>query len=83
MKREKRGFRTKLNKRECKEAIQNLGKPKISHQVTLCFGNMRFVKAELELDRAISRDEIKDLEKYAFEQFKPVFKNLTKVIVHN
>ena len=42
-----------------------------------------YVKAELELDRAISRDEIKDLEKYAFEQFKPVFKNLTKVIVHN
>lgn len=79
----KKGFRTELNKREKKEAIQNLGKPKLSHQVTLCFGGLRFVKAELELDRAISRDEIEDLEEYAFEQFKPVFKNLTKVIVHN
>lgn len=83
MKKEKRSFRTKLNKRECKEAVQNLGKPKCVHHLTLCFGGMRFVKAELELDRAISRDEFIDLEEYAFKQFKPIFKDLTKVIVHN
>lgn len=79
----KNKFRTELNKREKMEAFKNLGKPKILHQVTLCFGGMKFVKAELELDRAISRSEFKELEEYALEQFKPVFKGLTKVIVHN
>ena len=83
MKREKRGFRTKLNKRECKEAVQNLGKPKCVHHLTLCFGGSKFVKAEMELERAISRSEFKELEEYALEQFKPIFKGLTKVIVHN
>jgi hypothetical protein len=79
----KNKFRTELNKREKMEAIKNLGEPKIPHEVTLCFGGLKFVKAELELDRAISRSEIKKLEEYALEQFKPIFKGLTKVIVHN
>jgi hypothetical protein len=79
----KKGFRTELNKREKREALLNLGKPKVVHQITLCLGGLNFVKAELRLDRAIFRDEIKDLEEYAFKQFKPVFKNLVKVIIHN
>lgn len=83
MKRKKSGFRTELNKREKKEAFQNLGKPKISHQVTLCFEGSKFVKAELKLERAISRSEFEELEEYALEQFSTIFKGLTKVIVHN
>lgn len=79
----KSNFRTELNVRERREAIKNFGKPKYRHQVTLCFGGLKFVKTELEIDRAISRSEIPDLEKFVFEQFSPSFKGLTRVIVHN
>jgi hypothetical protein len=82
-KRKKSGFRTELNKREKKEAFQNLGKPKCIHHLTLCFGGSKFVKTEMELERAISRSEFKELEEYILEQFKPIFKGLTKVIIHN
>jgi hypothetical protein len=78
-----KGFRMELNKREKIEALKNLGKPKTSHQVTLCFGGLKFAKAQVELDRAVYRDEFKDLGEYILEQFKPMFNGLTKVIVHN
>ena len=83
MKKRKKGFRTVLNPKEKKEALQNLGKPKTQHQVTLCFGGLKFMKAELEIDRAMFRDEISDLEEYAYERFKSTFPGLTRVIVHN
>ena len=76
-------FRTELNKREQREALQNLGKPRSLHQATLCFGGLKFVKAELDLKREISRSEIKELEEYFFEKLKLTFKGLTRVIVHN
>lgn len=79
----KKGFRVELNKREKAEALKNLGKPRYSHQVTLCFGGIKFTRAQIELDRAIYRDEFKELGEYILEQFKPIFKGLTKVIVHN
>ena len=79
----KNKFRTKLNKRESAEALKNLGKPKCSHQVTLCFGGLKFVRTQVELERVVFRDELKDLGEYILEQFKPIFKGLTKVIVHN
>ena len=53
------------------------------HQVTLCFGGLKFAKLELELDKVMSRDKLKRLEGKLLKQLKPTFKGLTRVIVHN
>jgi hypothetical protein len=74
-------FRTKLTKRE--EALRDLDEPKYLHQVTLCFGGLKFAKIQLELNRPLDRSEFKDLENYLLEQYRPIFKGLIKVIVHN
>jgi len=76
-------FRTELNKRERREAFQNLGKPKCLHQITMCFGGLKFVKTHLELEREISRSEFGDLEEFLLENLKPKFKGITRVIVHH
>lgn len=76
-------FRTKLTKRESMEALRDLGEPKCLHQVTLCFSGLKFAKMQLEFNRPIDRSEFKDLENYLLEQYRPIFKGLTKVIVHN
>jgi len=74
-------FRTELTRKE--EALRDLGEPKYFHQVTLCFGGLKFAKMRIKFNRPLDRSEFKDLENYLLEQYRPIFKGLTKVIVHN